>query len=67
MKKKIKDLTLKDMPKCWAKLDEIDDIMSLCLIMAAAKNDQEIFDKAKTSIPNELLESEVEIDDITKQ
>lgn len=58
MKKKIKDLTLEDMPKVWDRLFSINPAF-MCLFTM----DKDKFEKAKSSIPNEYLEKEVEIDE----
>ena len=57
MKKKIRDLTLNDVKKCWNKLFTINEAL-MCLFMA--KTDEE-FNYAKNTIPNYVLDIEVEI------
>ena len=61
MKKKIRDLTIEEISQCWGKLFNIDNAMGMCLIRGAASKNQEIYDKLKASIPNELLDKEVEL------
>lgn len=58
MKKKIKDLTVKDMPKCWSKLFELNPAF-----MVLFTEDEELFEKAKQTIPPEILEQEIEVED----
>jgi hypothetical protein len=58
MKKKIKDLTVKDMPKCWNTLFNISPAF-MCLFT----EDEERFNIAKNSIPKDILEKEIEIED----
>ena len=60
-KKKIRDLTMEDIPQCWGKLFKIDNAMGMCLIRGAASKSQEVFDKLKNSIPDVLLDREVEL------
>lgn len=56
MKKKIKDLTLDDMQKVWDVLFEMNPAF-MCLFTM----DKDRFEKAKSTIPNDILEQEVEI------
>ena len=56
MKKKIRDLTLNDMPKCWNKLFAINEAL---MILFMAKTDKQ-FNYAKSTIPNDILDIEVE-------
>lgn len=58
MKKKIKDLTLKDMPKCWDKLFMLNPAF-MCLFTS----DEKRFDYAKNSIPKDIGETEIELGD----
>lgn len=58
MKKKIKDLTLKDMPKCWSKLFELNPAF-----MVLFTNDKKRFEYAKQTIPTEFLEQEIEVEE----
>lgn len=58
MKKKIKDLNVEDIPKCWSQLFSLND----GLVVLFVKN-LERFDEAKKTLPNDLLEEEVEVDE----
>ena len=58
MKKKIRDLTLDDMPKVWSTLFKMNPAF-MCLFTM----DKDRFEKAKSSIPNDILEQEVEVDE----
>lgn len=58
MKKKIKDLTVKDIPNCWSKLFSMNPAF-MCLFT----EDEKAFNNAKATIPNDLLEKEVEVDE----
>lgn len=59
MKKKIKDLTLDDMPAVWNILFEMNPAF-MCLFTM----DKDMFEKAKSTIPNDILEQEVEINGV---
>ena len=52
---------MEDIPQCWGKLFKIDNAMGMCLIRGAASKSQEVFDKLKNSIPDVLLDREVEL------
>ena len=56
MKKKIRDLTLNDTPKCWDKLFKINEAL---MILFMAKSEEQ-FNYAKSTIPNDILDIEVE-------
>lgn len=56
MKKKIRDLTLNDMPKCWNKLFEINEAL---MILFMAKTEEQ-FNYSKSTIPDSILDIEVE-------
>ena len=56
MKKKIKDLNVEDVPKCWSELFVINHSL-----MVLFTENKELFENAKTTIPNNLLELEVEV------
>lgn len=56
MKKKIRDLTLNDMPKCWNKLFKINEAL---MILFLSKTDEQ-FNYAKSTIPDDILDIEVE-------
>ena len=58
MKKKIGDLTIKDMPKCWKTLFNIS-LAFMCLFT----EDEENFNIAKSSIPKEILNKEIEVEE----
>lgn len=58
MKKKIKELTNEDIPKCWDKLFSLKE----GLVVLFAK-DLENFDSAKSTLPDSLLEEEVDVED----
>lgn len=58
MKKRIRDITLADMPKCWVKLFRINEAF-----MILFTNDKEKFDYAKSTIPDEFLDIEIELED----
>ncbi len=58
MKKKIRDLTLKDMPKCWNTLFNISPAF-MCLFI----EDEERFNRVKSSIPKEILDQEIEVEE----
>ncbi len=58
MKKKIKDLTLDDMPHVWSVLFEMNPAF-MCLFTM----DKDRFEKAKRTIPNHILEQEVEVNE----
>ena len=58
MKKKIRDLTVKDMPKCWSTLFNISPAF-MCLFT----EDEERFNIAKSSIPKEMLDREIEVEE----
>lgn len=56
MRKKIRDLTLDDMPKCWNKLFEINEAL-MCMFMAKT---EEEFNYIKSSVPDDILDIEIE-------
>lgn len=58
MKKRIKDITLSDMPKCWDKLYEISPAFAIIFT-----NDKDEFDYAKSTIPNDFLDMEIELEE----
>jgi len=58
MTKKIRDLKVTDMPKCWNTLFKISPAF-MCLFT----EDEERFNIAKNSIPKEILDQEIEIED----
>lgn len=58
MKKKIRDITIEDMPKCWAKLFLIN-----AGFMVLFTFDKDKFDYAKSTIPDEFLDMEIDLED----
>ena len=56
MKKKIRDLTFADMPKCWDKLFKINNAL-MCMFIAKT---EEHFEFAKKSVPDDILDIEIE-------
>ncbi|MDE7406463.1 MAG: hypothetical protein K2M89_06295 [Clostridiales bacterium] len=57
MTKKIKDLTLNDMPKCWDKLYHINPAF-MCMFT----DDEERFNYAKSTLPEDVGNMEIEVD-----
>lgn len=57
MTKKIKDLTLADMPKCWDKLYSINPAF-MCLFT----DDEKRFNYAKITLPENVGNMEIEVD-----
>ena len=56
MKKKIKDLSLKDMPKCWTDLFDINPVL-MCLFTT----DENKFEYMKSTLPDDIANMEVEV------
>lgn len=56
MTKKIKDLTLADMPKCWDKLYEINPAL-MCLFT----EDEKRFNFAKSTLPEDVANMDIEV------
>lgn len=58
MKKKIKDLTIKDIPKCWGKLFDINNAF-----MILFTEDEEKFNRAKSTLSEDMLNIEVGVEE----
>ena len=56
MKKKIRDLTLEDMPKCWHILFDINNAL-MCMFTSKT---EEQFNFVKSSVPDDILDIEIE-------
>lgn len=58
MKKKIRNLTTKDMPKCWDKIFKMNKAL-----MILFTEDEDKFNRAKNTIPEEILDQEIEVEE----
>ncbi len=57
MKKKIKDLTLEDMPQCWNILYNINSALVVLFT-----EDEKRFNYAKSTLPEDIANTEIEVE-----
>ena len=62
MIKKIKDLTVEDIKECFGNLFSIDEACCVLFMKAAMINNDELLETFKRTVPEEILNKEIEID-----